>query len=198
MNHFQTILRELRKHLDYVYQIITMRMDLFLEDSIQAKYIVLDAYCRKVATDFAERGLTTIKEISSTDLAIVRRDIEAGLRILQWEVEILNYNPPSSGAPAQAARRIPAIGGDEERPSGEPRSPPNNFDEHTMSDTLECPICYRRVAEKGFTHCKHRLCPHCLEQHVRNYRRSCPMCRQGEPNDNVLAEVARLLESLER
>ena len=153
-----------------------MRDPLHCDPLIQAQYIVLDAFCREAATYFAECGLTSIGEIHLPDLAVVRRDLETALEILHWEVE--------SGA------RHPG-------PSGGLQSPPPDFDSDTRSDTLECPICYRLVADKGFTECQHRLCPYCLEQHVRHFGRSCPICRRGLPTDNVMAEVARLLESLE-
>ena len=198
MNHFQTILRELREHLRYVDRVITMRRSQLSHASIQAHNIVLDAYCREVARDLAEDGFTSIERIPLNEMAIVRRDIESALHISVPQVEALDYDTPSSGAPnPQAARPMPECGGDEAGPSGEPRSPPDNFDAAAMSETLQCPICYRRVADSGFTQCQHRFCPHCLEQYVRNYGRSCPICRQGDPNDNVLAEVARILRSLE-
>ena len=198
MNHFENILTELREHLHYVERIITMRMSDLSHAPIQGQYMLLETFCRRVATGFAENGLTSIEGIHSTDLAIVRRDIEAALDISDSEVEALDQNTPSSGAPnPQAAHPLPARGGDEVGRSGEPPSPPENFDTVTMSDTLQCPICYRRVVEKGFTQCQHRLCPHCMEQLVWNYGRSCPICRQGEPTDNILAQVVRLLESLQ-
>lgn len=75
-------------------------------------------------------------------------------------------------------------------------SPPDNFDPRTMSEADQCPICYCRVATRGFTCCKHRVCPHCLDRLLMsppggNARIPCPMCRQGGPKDTDMREVAR-------
>ena len=148
--------------------------------------------------DIAEAGYTSIERVPLNEMAIIRRDIESALNISVPQVEVLDDDTPSSEVPhPEAAQPLPASGGDEAGSPGEPQSPPDNFDAAAMSEELQCPICYRRVADSGFTHCQHRLCPHCLEKHVRNYGRSCPICRQGDPADNVLAEVARILRSLE-
>ena len=196
MNHFQTVLRELREHLHYLERIITMSTS---HPSLkQAQYIALDVYCRENAEDVIYAGYRSIKKIPLHEMATFRRDIESALNISVPQVEVLDDDTPSSEAPhPEAARPLPTSGGDEGDPSGEPQSPPDNFDAAAMSEDLQCPICYRRVVDSGFTQCQHRLCPHCLEQYVRGYGRRCPLCRQGDPTDTVLAEVARILKFVE-
>ena len=82
-----------------------------------------------------------------------------------------------------------------------PDSPPDNFDPETMLEADMCPICYSRVATSGFTRCQHRVCPYCLYRLLASLgnnspisRPGCPLCRQGEPRDIDMYEVARVVQ----
>ena len=81
-----------------------------------------------------------------------------------------------------------------------PSSPPGIFDLNTISEANQCPICYDNIAAKGFTKCRHKVCPYCLEKLVAAATSvngvSCPLCRQGYPKDVDTDETRRRLEKL--
>ena len=69
-------------------------------------------------------------------------------------------------------------------------SPPggHDFDPHTstMLEDNQCPICYEKIAVKGFTKCEHEVCSSCLHKLVDAATSpasgvACPLCRQGCP-----------------
>lgn len=142
------------------------RLSVYGPDSIIGKSIAQGYY--KPLTDFVQPIQTQQTQTQPSQPPIITRQTRT--RYSLRNINRINY----SGLESSRIRSNNSNGR-----KNKPKIEGLLVNTRSMSESVECPICFENTTQKVVSNCDHSFCFNCISKYIKNknYNCDCPMCR---------------------